>query len=95
MVKFALESLRTLELGTLTDIYLFVLLETPVHLYSTNQSYLAQVILLVLTAIKPFKYGFPVVYGLPLADHSLLESPLARIIGINIPEDKFKQLFEV
>jgi hypothetical protein len=95
IVKFALECLRTVEIGMLADIFLFVILEKPVHLYSSSQTLLSQVILFVLTAIKPFRYSFPVKYGLPLCEYPMLESPLARIIGLNLPEEKFKEMYGV
>jgi hypothetical protein len=55
------------------------------HIYSSSATLLSQIILMVMSSIRPFKYHFPVKYNMPLEEYPLLESPLARVIGITVP----------
>jgi hypothetical protein len=91
VVSYCLPCLAKVDISILTDILVFSLFEEFVLIFSSNAALLSQLILLLLTALRPLKYPFSVVFNLPASMKYLLESPFPTIIGTTIPEEMLRE----
>jgi hypothetical protein len=85
LLVYCLPCLSRIDINILVDLFLFLLVEEFVFIYSTDSNILSQIIMLLLCAIQPPKCPFLVIANLPMSMVYIVESPFPSIVGTSSP----------